>query len=94
MNKAELNSYKILIKEVKEVQEEIDEAFLHLNLKIELEKDIETLNKLKSISGILAAQAIYTREIIEDENFLNNDFNLIKETLKNILDTCQSVMGL
>ncbi len=86
--------YKKTLKTVKEAQEDISEAFIHLNLKIELEKNPDNINRLKKVSGVLAAQAIYTREIVEESNFLNNEYELIEKTLKNILDTCQSIMSL
>lgn len=94
MNLLQSEEYKKTLKKVKEVQEDISEAFIHLKLKIELEKNPDNIERMKKISGILASQAIYTREIIEESNFLNNEYQLIEKTLKNILDTCQSIMSL
>lgn len=94
MNQIQSEQYKKTLKKVKEAQEDISEAFIHLNLKIELEKKSENIIRLKNVSGVLAAQAIYTREIIEKDNFLNNEYELIEKTLQNILDTCQSIMSL
>lgn len=94
MNQIQSEQYKTTLKKVKEAQEDISEAFIHLNLKIELEKSSENIIRLKNVSGVLAAQAIYTREIIEKDNFLNNEYELIEKTLQNILDTCQSIMSL
>lgn len=94
MNQTQSEEYKKTLKKVKEAQEDISEAFIHLNLKIELEKNAANIIRLKNVSGVLAAQAIYTREIIEKDNFLNNEYELIEKTLQNILDTCQSIMSL
>lgn len=89
-----LEQFKKYQKKFKDTEEEVFEAYNHLTIKIYTEKNIEKQNELKNITGVLAAQIMYLREINDFENFKSNDLELIDNTLKSINTTCNHIMSL